>query len=250
MTNYAQHPDLAGNGVIVTGGGSGIGAEIVRAFTAQGCRVGLVDRDGAAAASVAAETGASAEVFDLTDLGALRDGLAALRGRLGVPVAVLVNNAARDDRHSLESVTPEYWEDRIAVNLRHLFFAAQAVAADIRATQGAIVNMGSVSWRAKMANAPVYLTAKAAIEGLTASLARDLGESGARANCVVPGWIDTERQRALWLTPEGERENLAKQCLKRMLQPADVAKLVLFLASDAASGITGQAILVDGGRGL
>jgi NAD(P)-dependent dehydrogenase (short-subunit alcohol dehydrogenase family) len=250
MIAYAKHPDLDGKAVIVTGGGSGIGAEIVRAFAGQGCRVGLVDRDAGAAEAVAAETGAAAEVVDLVDLAALKSGFAALRERLGAPVAALVNNAARDDRHTLESVTPEYWEDRIAVNLRHQFFAAQAVAADIRATKGAIVNMGSVSWRAKMGNAPVYLTAKAAIEGLTASLARDLGESGARANCVVPGWIETERQRALWLTPEGERENLAKQCLKRMLQPADVAKLVLFLASDAASGITGQAILVDGGRGL
>ncbi len=250
MTAYATHPDLAGKAVIVTGGGSGIGAEIIRAFAAQGSRVGLVDRDAAAAGAVGGETGALVEVVDLTDLGALQRGFAALRERLGAPVAVLVNNAARDDRHALESVTPEYWEDRIAVNLRHLFFASQAVAADIRATQGAIVNMGSVSWRAKMANAPIYLTAKAAIEGLTASLARDLGESGARANCVVPGWIETERQRELWLTPEGERENLARQCLKRMLQPEDVAKLVLFLASDAASGITGQAILVDGGRGL
>lgn len=250
MSAYAKHPDLEGKAVIVTGGGSGIGAEIVRAFAVQGCRVGLVDRDAGAAETLAAEAGAVAEIVDLVDLAALRRGFAALRERLGAPIAVLVNNAARDDRHALESVTPEYWEDRIAVNLRHQFFAAQAVADDIRATRGAIVNMGSVSWRAKMGNAPVYLTAKAAIEGLTASLARDLGESGARANCVVPGWIETERQRALWLTPEGERENLARQCLKRMLQPADVAKLVLFLASDAASGITGQAILVDGGRGL
>ncbi len=250
MTIYPKHADLDGKAVIVTGGGSGIGAEIVRAFAGQGCKVGLVDRDAQAAKAVAAETGATAEVVDLADVAALRRGFASLRGRLGAPIAVLVNNAARDDRHTLESVTPDYWEDRIAVNLRHQFFAAQAVADDVRATQGAVVNMGSVSWRAKMADAPVYLTAKAAIEGLTASLARDLGESGARANCVVPGWIETQRQRALWLTPEGERENLAKQCLKRMLQPADVAKLVLFLASDAASGITGQAILVDGGRGL
>lgn len=250
MTAAARYPDLEGRAVVVTGGGSGIGASIVAHFRAQCCRVGFLDRDAEASARVERETGAVFEAADLTDIAALRGAVARLRERLGAPVSVLVNNAARDDRHSAESVTPEYWDERIATNLRHQFFAAQAVLDDLRATKGAMVNMGSVSWRAKMGGAPVYLAAKAAVEGLTAAFARDLGEAGVRVNCVVPGWIETERQRALWLTPEGERDNLAKQCLKRMLQPEDVAKVVVFLASDAASGITGQAISVDGGRGV
>lgn len=244
----ARYPDLHGRTVIVTGGASGIGAAIVRGFAAQGCRVGFLDRDGEAARAVAAETGAAPRILDLADIGALREGVASLREELG-PASVLVNNAAHDDRHSYERVTPEYWDERVAVNLRHQFFAAQAVLEDLKATQGAVVNLGSKSWRAMTPGMPVYLACKAAVEGLTAALARDLGGFGVRANCVVPGWIDTERQRALWLTPEGERDNIARQSLKRMLRPEDIARVVVFLASAEAAGMTGQSVVVDGGRG-
>jgi NAD(P)-dependent dehydrogenase (short-subunit alcohol dehydrogenase family) len=242
-----RYPDLEGKAVIVTGGGAGIGAAIVRGFAAQGARVGFIDRDEAAARAIAAETGAVPRVLDLTDIAALREGMAGLRAALG-PVSVLVNNAAHDERHRIEDVTPEYWDGRVAVNLRHQFFAAQALLGDLRATQGAIVNLGSKSWRSMTGGMPVYLACKAAIEGLTAALARDLGADGVRVNCVVPGWVETQRQRALWLTAEGERENLARQCLKRMLQPEDISRVVLFLASGDASGMTGQAVMVDGGR--
>ncbi len=246
----AAYPDLRGKVAVVTGGASGIGEAIVRALAAQGARVGFVDRDGAAARRLEADLGgaARAELADLTDIAALRAAFARLRGELG-PVSVLVNNAARDDRHRIEDVTPEYWDERMATNLRHAFFAAQAVLDDLRAAgpDGAVVNMGSVSWRRATGGMPAYTAAKAGMEGLTRGLARDLGPSGARANTVIPGWIMTERQRALWVTPEAEADLLAHQCLKRTLGPEDVARVVLFLASRASGGCTAQSFVVDAG---
>jgi NAD(P)-dependent dehydrogenase (short-subunit alcohol dehydrogenase family) len=161
---------------------------------------------------------------------------------------VLVNNAAHDERHSIEAVTPEYWDDRFAVNLRHQFFAAQAVVPGMAAAGGgSIINMGSTSWMVGQGGMPAYLSAKAAVAGLTRALARDLGPKNIRVNSVVPGWIMTERQIALWLTPEGEQELLRRQCLKRKLKPEDVARMVLFLASDDSDACTSQAFIVDGG---
>jgi NAD(P)-dependent dehydrogenase (short-subunit alcohol dehydrogenase family) len=161
---------------------------------------------------------------------------------------VLVNNAAHDERHSIESVTPEYWDDRFAVNLRHQFFAAQAVApAMAEAGGGSIINFGSVSWLIGQGGMPAYLSAKAAVAGLTRALARDLGPKSIRVNAIVPGWIMTERQITLWLTPEGEQELLRRQCLKRRLVPEDIARVVLFLAADDSSACTNQSYVVDGG---
>jgi NAD(P)-dependent dehydrogenase (short-subunit alcohol dehydrogenase family) len=173
--------------------------------------------------------------------------VAEVRTQLG-PIRVLVNNAAHDERHSIESVTPEYWDDRFAVNLRHQFFAAQAVAPGMAAAGGgSIINLGSTSWMVGQGGMPAYLSAKAAVAGLTRALARDFGPKHIRVNSVVPGWIMTERQIALWLTPEGEQELLRRQCLKRKLKPEDVARMVLFLASDDSDACTSQAFIVDGG---
>lgn len=247
----ATYPDLRGKAVIVTGGASGIGEAIVRAFVAQGSRVGFVDRDAGESARLEAELGPAvcAGHADLSDIAALRHAFSSLREALG-PVSVLVNNAARDDRHRIEDVTPEQWDDLIATNLRHQFFATQALLDDLRAAgdDAAVVNMGSASWRLAGGGMPVYVTSKAGVEGLTRGLARDLGPDGIRVNCVIPGWIMTERQRALWVTPRGAADNLARQCLKRELVPEDVARVVLFLASRVSSGCTAQSFVVDAGK--
>ncbi|MGE5766554.1 MAG: SDR family NAD(P)-dependent oxidoreductase, partial [Bacteroidota bacterium] len=184
---------------------------------------------------------------DLRDIEALRVAIGQVRETFG-PITVLVNNAAHDQRHAFDEVTPEYWDDRIAVNLKHQFFAAQAVYPDMAAAGGgAIVNLGSVSWMIGQGGMPCYTTAKSAVAGLTRSLARDFGPKNIRVNCVVPGWIMTQRQLDLWLTPEGEAELLQRQCLKRKLVPADVARAVLFFASDDAGACTNQSYIVDGG---
>jgi NAD(P)-dependent dehydrogenase (short-subunit alcohol dehydrogenase family) len=184
---------------------------------------------------------------DLRDIAALRAAVARVEARWGA-VRVLVNNAAHDERHAIEAVTPEYWDDRFAVNLRHQFFAAQAVAPGMAAAGGgSIVNFGSTSWMVGQGGMPAYLSAKAAVAGLTRALARDLGPRGIRVNAVVPGWIMTERQIALWLTPEGEEELMRRQCLKRKLVPEDIARVVCFLASDESGACTSQSYVVDGG---
>jgi NAD(P)-dependent dehydrogenase (short-subunit alcohol dehydrogenase family) len=253
MSDRATYPSLADKVVLVTGGGSGIGASIVEHFCAQGARVAFLDVDTEASESLIAAIGARGHTVpefvrcDLTDIEALRLAIDEVKGQLG-PVRVLVNNAANDQRHAIEDVTPAYWDERMAVNLRHQFFAAQAVQADMAtAGGGAIVNLGSITWIAGQGGMPAYSAAKAAVVGLTRSLARDLGPREIRVNCVLPGWIMTERQRTLWLTPEAERGLLEAQCLKRKLQPAEVARMVLFLASDEASGCTAQNYIVDGG---
>jgi NAD(P)-dependent dehydrogenase (short-subunit alcohol dehydrogenase family) len=244
----AIYPDLAQRTVLVTGGATGIGAAIVEAFHRQSARVGFLDLDAVAGERLQAELpGTCFEVCDLRDIEALRAAIGRVREALG-PVTVLVNNAARDDRHDWREVTPDYWDERFAVNLRHQFFAAQAVAPDmIAAGGGAIVNMGSISWMIGQGGMAGYTTAKAAVTGLTRSLARDLGPDGIRVNTVAPGWIMTERQRSLWLTPAGEAELQERQCLKRPLVPADVARVVVFLCSDEAGGCTNQTYIVDGG---
>ena len=245
----ARYPSLANRVVLVTGGGSGIGAAIVRGFVEQGSKVGFLDIDEPASLKLAAELGAAVafERCDLRDIAWVRRSIVALRERLG-RITVLVNNAAHDERHPMDQVTPEYWDDRMAVNLRHQFFCAQAVYKDMQAAGGgAIVNLGSVSWVIGQGGMPGYTTAKSAVQGLTRSLARDLGPSNIRVNSVLPGWIMTERQVKLWLTPEGEEELMRRQCLKRKLQPDEIARVVLFLSSDDASACTNQSYIVDGG---
>lgn len=247
----AIYPSLRDRTVLVTGGGSGIGEAIVRQFVDQGSRVGFIDIDAAASkrllASLPAQARVHFELADLRDIGALRQAVAGVREALG-PITVLINNAARDDRHAIEDVTPEYWDERFAVNLKHQFFCAQAVAPDmIQAGGGAIVNMGSVSWMIGQGNMPCYTTAKSAVQGLTRALARDLGPGNVRVNSVLPGWIMTQRQQDLWLTPESEAEILRDQCLKRKLMPDDVARVVLFFAADDSGACTNQSYIVDGG---
>lgn len=250
----AIYPSLRDRVVFLTGGASGIGAAEVAAFAAQGARVAFVDIADDAAAEVVAKARAAGhtEPFfqhcDLTDIAALRASVARAGERLG-PITVLVNNAANDQRHRWEDVTPEYWDERLAVNLRHQFFAIQAVAPMMKAAGGgSIVNFGSVSWHVGQGGMPAYTTAKAAVEGLTRGMARDLGPDNIRVNCVVPGWIMTERQIRLWLTPEGEANLIRSQCLKRKLVPEDVARMVLWLAADDSRMCTSQLFVVDAGR--
>ena len=253
MTETAtRYQSLAGRVVFVSGGGSGIGAAIVRAFAGQGCRVAFVDLAVEPSEALAAElsaAGATVRFFpcDITDIPALEAAIAEAARVLG-PVTILVNNAANDHRHGVDETTPEAWDARMAVNLKHHFFAARAVAPMMKAAGGgAIVNMGSISWRLNHGGMPAYVTAKAGIEGLTRGLARDLGPDNIRVNCIAPGWILTERQIELWLTPEAEEKLMRDQCLKRRLQPEEVARVALFLASDEASACTAQTFTVDGG---
>jgi NAD(P)-dependent dehydrogenase (short-subunit alcohol dehydrogenase family) len=249
----AIYSDLESKVVLVTGGASGIGASIVRAFARQKAKVGFLDIDKGSAARVVDELASQGtpvhyEYCDLTDIEQLRGAIGRVRAKLG-PIRVLINNAARDDRHATESVTPEYWDDRIAVNLKHQFFAAQAVLPDMQAANdGAIVNFGSISWMTGQGGMAVYTAAKSAVLGLTRSLARDYGSYNIRVNTIVPGWIMTKRQVEKWLTPEGEANLMKLQCLKRKLYPDDISRVVVFLASEEASACTSQQYVVDGGR--
>jgi D-xylose 1-dehydrogenase len=247
----AIYPSLKDRTVLVTGGGSGIGEAIVRQFVGQGSRVGFIDIDVKASKQLLTSLPTHASVHfehaDLRDIGALRRAIAGVREAFG-PITILVNNAARDDRHTIEEVTPEFWDERIAVNLKHQFFSAQAVAPDmIQAGGGSIVNIGSVSWVIGQGNMPCYTTAKSAVQGLTRALARDLGPNNVRVNSILPGWIMTERQQELWLTPEGEAELMQRQCLKRKLMPDELARVVLFFAADDSGACTNQNYIVDGG---
>lgn len=245
--DYAIYPSLRGKTVLVTGGASGIGAEILRALKAQGATLGFIDRDATGAAAIAAELGAAYELADLRDIEALRAAIAALEARNGA-AQVLVNNAARDDRHDWREVTPEYWDERMATNLRHMFFAIQAVAPGMAAKGGgSIINMGSNSWWEAGAGFPAYATAKSAVHGLTRTMARELGPSRIRVNTVVPGWIMTERQKELWATPEALERHRARQCLPDLIAPHFVARMVLFLASDDAAMCTASNYMVEAG---
>jgi len=248
MTHHAIYPSLKGQTVLLTGGASGIGAEIVRGFVRQGARVGFVDFDEAGGAVMAEETGAVHVAADLRDIPALKAAFADLIARLGAP-KVLVNNAARDDRHNWQDVDEAYYDERIATNLRHMFFATQACApAMIAAGQPAsIINMGSNSWWEAVGGMPVYTTAKAGVHGMTRSFARDLGPHRIRVNTVVPGWIMTDRQKTLWATPEALEAQKANQCQPVLIEPHEVANMVLFLASDDASACTGQNFFVENG---
>jgi NAD(P)-dependent dehydrogenase (short-subunit alcohol dehydrogenase family) len=249
---FATYPSLDRASIIVTGGASGIGAAIVRAFAAQRSRVGFVDFDverGRALAAELAGDGAHVrfEPCDLRDVDDLKRAFAALAEANG-PASVLVNNAARDDRHKWEDVTPAYFDERIATNLRHMFFAIQAVAPGmIAAGGGSIINLGSDSWWRAGGGFPAYTTAKAAVHGLTRGMARDLGKHRIRVNTLVPGWTMTERQKQLWVTPEALEKQLAAQCLPDPLDPVYVARMALFLASDDSAQCTANNYMVEAG---
>jgi NAD(P)-dependent dehydrogenase (short-subunit alcohol dehydrogenase family) len=246
---HAVYPSLAGKTVVITGGGSGIGEEIVAGFARQKARVFFLDIATAESQALVAKLGNGTRFLqcDVTDTAALRKALADIEAAAG-PISILVNNAANDDRHNFEDVTPEYWQQRIDVNLKHLFFASQAVTAGMKkAGGGSIINLGSVSWHSSIPSLPIYETAKAGIEGLTRALARDLGESNIRVNCVVPGAIRTPRQMKLWHTPDEEAKILEQQCLKARVDPVHVTAMVLFLASDDARMCTSHNYWVDAG---
>jgi NAD(P)-dependent dehydrogenase (short-subunit alcohol dehydrogenase family) len=219
MSQYATYPSLNDRSVFITGGGSGIGASLVRHFAAQGAKVAFVDIATGPSEELVEEVTAKADpkpLFiecDLRDIEALRRAIRSAADAHG-PTTVLVNNAAHDERHAFDTVTPEYWDDRMAVNLRHQFFAAQAVQPMMKAAGGgSIVNFGSVSWMIGQGGMPGYTTAKAAIMGLTRGLARDFGPDNIRVNSIAPGWIMTERQMSRWLTPAGEEELMRRPCL-------------------------------------
>jgi D-xylose 1-dehydrogenase len=249
----ATYPSLQDVTVLITGGASGIGAAMVEQFALQAARVAFLDIAEASAAALIKKLSPavpSEPAFfkcDLTDIADLRSAISKVQSQFG-PIKVLVNNAASDDRHKFSEVSPEYWDERMSVNLRHQFFAMQAVAPGMtKAGGGSIINMSSISWMIPSTGLPAYITAKAGIVGLTRTMSRELGGSNIRVNCVSPGAIMTERQRRLWMTPDYLAEIMRSQSIKRELIPEDVAKLVLFLASEDSSAITGQNFVIDGG---
>jgi len=257
MQACACYPSLQGRTVFISGGATGIGASFVAQFAAQGAKVGFVDRDAVAGQALVERIAARpnplaapAPLFvacDVTDTDALRAAIARTRAAFG-PIGALVNNAANDQRHRVEDVTPEFWDQCMAVNLRHQFFAAQAVVEDmVSLGGGSIINLGSISWMIKGPGYPAYATTKAAIHGLTRALAKDLGKRNIRVNALVPGWVMTERQIKLWITPEAERDIDANQCLPGRLQPDDIAAFALFLAADDSRMCTAQSFVVDAG---
>ncbi len=250
--NAATYPSLRDRAVLVTGGAAGIGASVVEHFARQGARVALLDIADEAAAGLAGRlAGEGLRVHvghaDVTNIPALREAIAVAAEAVGT-FSVLVNNAAHDERHRWEDVTPEYWDGRIAVNLRHQFFAIQAVAPGMVAAEGgAIINLGSTSWRIGLGGMPAYTASKAAIEALTRSFARDLGPHGIRVNCVLPGWVMTERQLALWVDENTDELLKRVQCLPGRLYPPDIARMVLWLAAEDSRMVTNQTFVVDAG---
>lgn len=245
LTN--TYPSLSGRSVFITGGATGIGAELVAAFAAQKCKVTFVDLQADAGNAVAGSTGARFIECDLRDTGKLAD-IIAKAGESDGPISVLVNNAADDTRHDFRTVTEDYWEDRIAVNLRHAFFAIKAVHSQmLKAGQGSIINFGSMSWYECQGGMTGYTTSKAAIEGMTRGLARDLGADNIRINTLVPGWVMTPKQKEMWVGEDVRREIERGQSLKSELLPQDICAMALFLASDDARMCTAQSFIVDGG---
>jgi NAD(P)-dependent dehydrogenase (short-subunit alcohol dehydrogenase family) len=249
----ARHPDLAGRSVLITGGGTGIGAALTAGFAAQGAKVAFIDIAEAESKALAEEISASAAHpvtylnADLCEIEAVRAAVDAAAQATG-PMSVLVNNAAWDDRHDIDTVTEDYWDKNQAINLKQMFFVTQAALPHLRAAGGgAIINFSSISYLLNMGDLPSYAAAKAGIVGLTKSLAGRLGPEGIRVNAILPGMIVTERQRHLWLTEEGIETTVARQCLKRPLVAEDMVGPCLFLASHAAASMTAQTMIVDGG---
>ncbi len=247
--SFASYPSLAGQTVFVTGGAGGIGAETVRAFAAQGAKVGFLDINADAGLALLADLDGEHAFAqcDLRDIEALQTAIGELADELGA-ADVLVNNAAHDDRHDWREVTAEYWDERMAINLRHMFFAIQSVAPGMIAKGGgSIINLGSNSWWEAGAGFPAYATAKSAVHGLTRTMARELGDHRIRINTVVPGWIMTDRQKDLWVTPEALAKQVDRQCLPDPIDPVYVARMVLFLASDDAAMCSAGNFMVEGG---
>ncbi|HWW04450.1 SDR family oxidoreductase [Collimonas sp.] len=249
----ARFPSLKEKNVFITGGGSGIGAAIVSAFAEQGARVAFVDIESAASAALCEQLAAAGHIkplfrhCDIRDIPALQATMQGLAQELG-DFDVLVNNAANDQRHQLAEVTVDYWDDRIAINQRPMFFTCQAVAPGMQKKGGgSIINLSSISWHLSNGGYPVYTTAKAAVVGLTRGLARDLGPHNIRVNTVSPGWVMTERQITLWLDAAGEEDIKRNQCLPGKLQPWHLARMVLFLAADDSAMCTAQEFIVDAG---
>ena len=252
-SSSARYPSLQGRAVFVTGGGSGIGEAIVEAFAAQGARVAFIDIAAEASAALAARLEAQGRgrpwwrACDVTDVAALQAAIADAAKELG-DFHALVNNVASDDRHTLASITPAYYDERMAINQRAALFAMQAVAPGMaRLGGGSIVNLGSIGWQIKSADYPCYAISKSSVNGLTRGTAASLGRDRIRVNTVTPGWVMTERQKRLWVTPEAEAEIDRNQCLPDRLQPQDIAAMVLFLASDDGRMCTAQEFVVDGG---
>lgn len=249
MTAQPRFPDLDGASVFVTGGGKGIGAALTRAFAAQGARVAFCGRSdrSAFAAEVAAETGADVRYLaaDVADAGALGRAMAEAVAAHG-PLRVMVNNAADDTRMAADEVTPEQWDQSQAVNLRAYFFGCQH-AARLGGQGLSIINYSSISYMMADAGYAPYIAANAGITGLTRTLAREWGHRGIRVNAIAPGWVMTERQRALWANPEAVARHIDKQCLKAEIEPEDMAGGTLFLASEASRMVTGQVLVIDGG---
>lgn len=249
---YATYPSLRGRAAFVSGGASGLGAEFVEQLAGQGCAVGFVDVDvdrGRSLERSLTDRGASARFLecDVRDVPALQSAIAGIGDAFG-PIRVLVNNAANDHRDRVADMDLALWDDRIAVNVRHHFFAAQAVAPGMRdAGGGSIVNLGSISAHIDLMDLPGYITAKAGVEGLTRTLAREYGPWAIRVNCIIPGWIMTEKQLTQWVTPEAEASIERNQCLPQKLYPDDVARMLLWLAADDSRGCTAQQWVVDGG---
>ena len=247
--NFAIYPSLKNMPVIVTGGASGIGEQITRAFAAQGSKVGFIDFDKEASKKLSNDLNGSInfEICDLTEIDNLKEAFNSLRKKIGQP-GVLVNNAARDDRHNWKDVTAKYFDERIAMNLKHQFFSIQAVASDmIERGGGSIINLGSNSWWEAGGGFPVYATSKAAVHGLTRTMARDLGKHRIRVNTVVPGWIMTDRQKKLWVTTESLAKHRERQCLPDLIDPIYVARMVLFLASEDSAMCTANNYMVEAG---
>ena len=253
MNEIASYPSLENKVVIVTGGASGIGESIVEQFVIQKSKVAFIDIEEKLAKNLIERKNKKYNTkplfikCDLKNIFELKDSIQQVKQDLG-PISILINNAANDERHNIDDVTSEYWDDRMNINLKHYFFAIQSVYKDMKKLgKGTIVNIGSFSWMKGQGGMPGYTTAKSAIMGLTRTLARDLGVYNIRVNCIVPGWIITDRQKKLWLTPEIEKTQLERQCIKRMLMPEDISKPVLFFASDQSSGCTAQNYVIDGG---
>ena len=252
-SQFAQYPSLGGKIVLITGGASGIGASLVEHFALQGAKVAFLDIDSQAAETLI--SGLSARVkyvpafirCDITDISALKESIRQIEDSLGV-VDVLINNAANDNRHAWKEITPEDWDQNMAVNLRHHFFAIQSIAPKMIARgSGSIICMSSIAWIIPSTGLPAYVTAKAGIVGLVRTMAQELQGSPIRVNAILPGGILTERQRLLWWTPEYKKEILSNQCINRPILPEDVARLALFLAAEDSSAITNQTFVVDGG---
>lgn len=253
IENGAVYPSLKERSVFITGGGSGIGESLVEHFCAQGARVAFIDLAEEVSRQLVARIAAKGDPAphfisgDLRDVERLRAAIAEAAECHG-PVKVLCNNAGNDDRHRSEDVTVEYWDDRMAVNVRHQFFAAQAVRPQMKQTGGgSIINFGSITWLVGDGDCPGYVTSKAAITGLTRALAREFGPERIRVNCMLPGWVMTERQMRLWLDAEGERQIAERQCLPDRLYPSDIARMALFLAADDSRMCSSQNFIVDGG---